>query len=350
MNKPTIITTIPILKWIRNSFGSLLLLPLVIFIGCRAGLPDTSAAPIAAPQANLRVGVDPFFHQYPPQRVVLFCSNEVQFGRTKTRQVVETIAEEIRSAGLFEIYAPQTLDQLCDIDEILHGRFDEAELLRLAQTYSADSVMFVRINEASLFNPMSASLTMAIVDVDEALLTFSMDGRWATQDQTTRMFFDEYLQLRINDAMDAPAEVLHHSPDAFIRFVANQVALVLKPNCQVRTIAEGMTVDQTNGDYGYGNPAYGPNESQSMKQLPDTNHAAQSPSYNRQPANQPYPTQNTLTNQMRDNFTPPLRNQVSSNPSNPGPQNGLRSAGNSRAFPQGMPYSARATVANRYRR
>jgi hypothetical protein len=139
----------------------------------------------------------------------------------------DALAAQLRLAGLFEVVAPEGLRCATTVDAILKGRFDEREMLSLAQTYHCDAVMFLRVNQFQAHWPLQASVTAALVDVNESVVIFAADGNWDTAVPEIKTAFSNFVYRRTTDAHFSARDIQLESPRNLFAFIAARLAAAL---------------------------------------------------------------------------------------------------------------------------
>ena len=144
-----------------------------------------------------------------------------------SQKMIVDLSAQIRLNGTFEIIAPPNLRLKAQMDNILEGKFDEGEIAEISRQYNADAVAFLRVNEINGFAPMRTSVTMAIVDSNETVVVFAIDGIWDTANPSTRSEFINYSAGQ-NHSNPIPNDLQLQSPRALFAFAASQMAQAIK--------------------------------------------------------------------------------------------------------------------------
>jgi hypothetical protein len=137
--------------------------------------------------------------------------------------MVAELAASIRSAGLFEVVTLNQARPLSNMDSILQGRFNERDLAAMSRRYNADAIGFVRVNELRGFSPMRAAITLAIVDSNESVVTYALDGTWDTAHQPTQNAFHQHITTQSQTSVGL-SRVQLQSPRALMGFASRQIA------------------------------------------------------------------------------------------------------------------------------
>ena len=178
--------------------------------------------PVASPP-TYSTYVSPLFASAPPRRVVMIESGPSNGNYEQSNRMIAELASQVRSAGLFEVVTPRNTQLSSHMDNILNGRFHELEVAQLASQYNADAVAFVRVNELRGFSPMRASITLAIVDANETVVAFAVDGNWDTANASTQQAFTDHLNSHIQ-SVPVSIDVRLQSPRALMEFASAQIA------------------------------------------------------------------------------------------------------------------------------
>jgi hypothetical protein len=167
--------------------------------------------------------VAPEFSARSPRRVLLVPTG-TESGRYQVpSHFAEALAGAIRAAGVAEVVFPPQLDCLMTVDRLLTGQFDEADIVLLANTWQCDGIMFVRVNQVQSFSPLKASVTAALVDANESMVVFAVDGNWDTTDPEIRTGFEHFLKLTAFECSAADLRLQAQSPSRLFAYVAQQI-------------------------------------------------------------------------------------------------------------------------------
>jgi len=170
----------------------------------------------------------PLFQTNRPRRILLIESGPA-YGRYRGNQkLIAELAAQIRATNTFEVVAPQEVRLHSVPDNILNGDFDEMEIVNISRRYNADAVAFVRINDLRAYAPIRAAITMAIVDSNETIVTFAVDGIWDTSQPGTQNEFRDYVAKSGNPG--TPGSIQMQSPTQLFSFAASQIAEALAAN------------------------------------------------------------------------------------------------------------------------
>jgi hypothetical protein len=177
--------------------------------------------------------VSPILKLQPPRRLVLVCSQPLAGSYGEQQKFANALASEIRLAGVCEVIVPEgDLKCHCDIDTIMSGRFDEYEISSIAARYSADSVMFVRVNQLRAFQPMAASVTTVMVDANESVATMATDGVWQLNDPEIGRSYLSFVKSRTGNINPDVLDLQLQSPSYLVSYVAWQITSVMQQEFQ----------------------------------------------------------------------------------------------------------------------
>ena len=125
---------------------------------------------------------------------------------------------------LLEVISPPGAECLTNLEQILQGEFDEAELIEIARRYNSDAILLFRIDQFNAYGNMSVDVSIAIMDVNEMVLIFAADGRWTLEDPDTLENFKHFLCQRRGIQLDVGIDIKKSSPREFLAYVASQIA------------------------------------------------------------------------------------------------------------------------------
>ena len=166
--------------------------------------------------------VSPVFHSARLKRIVLIETGPDLGSYGESKKMVAELATGFRSAGLFEVVTLNQAQPFSNMDAILQGRFNERDLAALSRQYNADAIGFVRVNELRGFSPMRAAITLAIVDNNESIVTYALDGTWDTAHQATQTAFHQYVKSQSQLSVGLEGVQLQ-SPRALMGFASRQI-------------------------------------------------------------------------------------------------------------------------------
>lgn len=211
----------------RVRMGLAVLLLLASAGGCQwlqRGKPVALPSFVKAPD-SFSFFAAPDYAARPPRRVLVLPADAQLQPVAVQRQFAEQLAVQLRAAQLFEVVtAPVPANCRCDMDSILRGQFDEYRLLELTRQYNADALMFTRVNGIRAYSPIELSVTVALVDRNEAIVLASADGNWSQQDPQTAESWRSWLQYHSGGIAPETLGAYQDSPAQFQSFVGWQIA------------------------------------------------------------------------------------------------------------------------------
>lgn len=174
--------------------------------------------------------VSPQFNANKPRRIAMLTAGRTPGNYKETQKLISLLATKIRAAGAFEIIVPPDERLHLETDDILTGRFSERKIAELARRYNADAIGLVRVNDFRAYAPMRTSVTLAILDSAETIVTFAVDGSWDTADPGVHKQFQTYVNSNSCSnplAVQIPS-VQMQSPESLFAFVAAQIDQALQ--------------------------------------------------------------------------------------------------------------------------
>jgi hypothetical protein len=186
---------------------------------------------IAPPSDQFHVFVSPAWRARLPSRVVMIGSGQSGGELNAEQTVMAELASQFRARGMMEVITPAGERMNGHWDNILQGKYNERELSRLGLQYNADTVALIKVNELHSVAPMRVSLTLAMVDCDQAIVGCSVDGVWDLANPQTQQAFDGY--WRQSAVQEYEREIRKFSPSSILKFATDEI-------CQ-RLLEEGFT-------------------------------------------------------------------------------------------------------------
>lgn len=167
--------------------------------------------------------VAPNFQTDCPKRVLLVPTG-TESGRYQVpSHFAEALAGAMRAGGVAEVVFPPQLDCLMSVDRLLTGQFEEADIVHLANAWQCDGVMFIRVNQIQSYAPLKASVTVALVDANESMVVFAVDGNWDTADPDIRAGFENFLKWSVVECSESELRLQSQSPGRFFAYIAQQI-------------------------------------------------------------------------------------------------------------------------------
>ena len=158
-----------------------------------------------------------------PNRVVMVASGRSNGSYRTHQKIITELAAQIRGQDQFEIVAPRDRYLQGHSDNILEGKFEEAELVRIAREFNADAVLLIKVNEFRPSPPMRANLSIAILDANESVVAFGMSGVWDLANMNTKQAFEQFLYNTSSGSANE-GNLYLQSPNQLFRFIGSQVA------------------------------------------------------------------------------------------------------------------------------
>lgn len=189
----------PIQDWRRKHFG------------CAGGnevVQFVESAPVPTP-ANAFVSTH--YGKLKPRRVVIISpNNRMQLFPEQTK-FAEALSFALKKKGVMETVVGKPC--ACDIHSIQAGRFSEDQLVQLAERYNADAVLYCDVVDFSAYAPLSASISLSLIDARESVVLLSTDGAWDLRNPDDanqfRMLLSQYGdEAEIAMRFDSPSEFM----------------------------------------------------------------------------------------------------------------------------------------------
>ncbi len=168
--------------------------------------------------------VSPRFWSNRPNRILMIESGQNNGNYEESRKLIAELATQIRASGAFEVVTPEVRLHSTP-DNILHGRFDEREIAYLSRSHSADAIALVRVNDLQAHGSLRTSATVAVIDCQETVVTFGLDGAWDTANLNTKNQFEQFVSGR---TMTNGPSIYYRSPSQLLAFVASQIAVEMQ--------------------------------------------------------------------------------------------------------------------------
>lgn len=185
--------------------------------------------PVASEPA-FSVFASPRFTNNRPKRVLILESGMTKGRYSAAEKLIAELSAQIRSQGVFQVIAPTDVRLRSYPDDIVRGRFDEREIAELSRRYNADAVALVRVNEIRAYAPLRTSVTMAIIDSHDSIVTFAVDGNWDTANLGLQSEFQTYVANHSPPTPNSGVTPSIHleSPNYLFAFVASQITGALR--------------------------------------------------------------------------------------------------------------------------
>ena len=199
------------------------MLSFVFWTGCRA-TPEYQGVPQPILLDNFRASPPLSPSQILPQRVVVISNRRAVQPQLIESNLKQSLASELSALQLFEVITPPGADCMTSLDELLHGQFNEAEMIEIARRYNSDAILLYRIDQFNAYGNMGIDASIALLDVNEMVLIFAADGRWTLDDPDTLQNYRNFLCLHRGIQRDIGIDVKESSPREFLSYVASQIA------------------------------------------------------------------------------------------------------------------------------
>ncbi|HMP80856.1 MAG TPA: hypothetical protein PKD54_15480, partial [Pirellulaceae bacterium] len=89
--------------------------------------------------------------------------------------------------------------------------------------WRGDSILFIRVNQLRSFAPLCASVTAVLVDVNESVVVFAVDGHWDVSDPDIRAGFEHFLKNRTHGQAPSQEKLRERSPNQLFAYIAHQI-------------------------------------------------------------------------------------------------------------------------------
>jgi hypothetical protein len=164
----------------------------------------------------------------PVRRVVLLPLFNETPHRDAEELIRQALAEQLRSAGPFEVVTPDQLQlrgfpplcrSLADVDERL--------LLEARERFQADAVLIGSLRHYHPYWPPRIGVTLHLVETTEAMTVASVDGMWDAANESVAKQARGHLANLTPKRTIPESELILHSPRYFSRFVSYQVTKAL---------------------------------------------------------------------------------------------------------------------------
>ena len=136
----------------------------------------------------------------------------------------QQLANTLRATGKFEVIVISH-EQLeaCQNNVIRQGRYDERQLARLGRQFNVDGVFYSKLKDSNIYGPLSADLNCVLVDVREAIVVSSVNGRWDLGHPADRNRFLKFGELTHHEY--PTPDIAENSPRMMAGFIAAEVAI-----------------------------------------------------------------------------------------------------------------------------
>ncbi len=165
-----------------------------------------------------------------------------------TYDVGESLAARLQLSGRFEIVLAGPDTRIACRDAVrLNGRFDEGELIELAEAYNADAILFGSLTQYQPYTPPRVGLSLRLISPASGSLIASVDGLWDAREGSVADQARAYTAYVLNDGRSLNGcDLALESPAIFRRFACQQAAEALLYPVQLPP-AEGTAVQPAGG-------------------------------------------------------------------------------------------------------
>lgn len=189
----------------------------------------TRCEPVANPTPTCHQYQAPGFNWFAIRRILLYpLENESPYPQA-VPEILEALRVQMQCAGRFEVVLASPDGHVSCHDSVrVNGRFDEAELLGLADQYNADAILFVTITQYKPYAPPRVGLSLRLLSPADAALVASVDGLWDARDQTVADEARCYNSLALDGGNTVlGCELALESPALFRRYACRQAVEAL---------------------------------------------------------------------------------------------------------------------------
>ncbi|MEZ6095519.1 MAG: hypothetical protein R3C03_15030 [Pirellulaceae bacterium] len=177
--------------------------------------------------------LSPLFFERPPRRIVTLWAVGGATSDQLQAQFAEQLTNQFRQSRIAEMVLDKRMSGChCDLNAILHGTFNEYDMLEVTTDYQADSLMLTRVNAFDAVWPMSMSATAVLIDRNDAIVTVAADGHWNLRVPELGRAYQSYNKHFSSDLNQRLVEANLRSPLQFQSFVAWQIASVVAEHKQ----------------------------------------------------------------------------------------------------------------------
>ncbi|MEM7454618.1 MAG: hypothetical protein AAF456_09740 [Planctomycetota bacterium] len=173
---------------------------------------------VDAVNAPTNVFLSPRYSEMRPSRIAIVLPQN-RLGNFLEQDVfARQLATELSTAGIADTVVasgPTT----CRSNTIERGVVDAYELTEVARMTSADAVLYIDVTSVSPYAPLSASVSMALVDTRESVVLMTINNRWSLDDPATSRSYRLH-QCRRNEQDGFASDIYSHSPTSFLEFTA----------------------------------------------------------------------------------------------------------------------------------
>jgi hypothetical protein len=164
-----------------------------------------------------------------PRVLLMPLANETPF-LAAGEDIRKALAAEFQCLGMFEVVMAPPNPAECDA-KLVHttGRFNEADLVRLAREFRTDGILVGVVTQYHPYPPPRIGLTLHLISASRGVEVASVQGIWDARDrrlaEEAKIYFRKTIFPRLNPSQES--DVGLESPLLYARFVCNQAAQAL---------------------------------------------------------------------------------------------------------------------------
>jgi hypothetical protein len=170
---------------------------------------------------------------------------------TASRQIAEVLCAELQTLGHFEVLiacleCPPEWSRGVRVS----GRFDEIQLVELANEYHADAVLCGAVTHYHAYAPPRIGLSLRMISTAEGIVIASLDGLWDARDRIVadeaRSYYGHTVTL---SQASASPDVILGSPRLFQKYVCAHASWMMGTQASIVGIAPGpaLAANETTG-------------------------------------------------------------------------------------------------------
>lgn len=170
--------------------------------------------------------------EYWPRRVALIESGQNKGHYDQNQIMIAELATQFRDRQFFDVVSPCDQRLFGHPDNLVHGKFEEREVVGIARQYNADTLALVRVNELRSHQPLRTSVTVAFINAAQTIVTGSVTGVWDLAKLETAAAFEEFVfgaSHGVSNSINSQeaVQIQLQSPRNLMRFVAADIAQAL---------------------------------------------------------------------------------------------------------------------------
>lgn len=197
---------------------------LILGVACSIASGCAKPCPPPAPQMPVCHQFQaPGFNWASIRRILLVpLENESTYPQA-TFEFQESLAARMQCSGRFEVVLASHETQCACRDTVrANGRFDEHDLLEIADDYNADAILFATITQYQPYTPPRVGLSLRLISPGNAAVIASVDGLWDSRDRSVAQQASSYASQTLNEGPTlAGGSITLESPAVFRRFACH---------------------------------------------------------------------------------------------------------------------------------